>query len=263
MSPSDQVSSSILRAVEQRGIGVVAYLTAGFPTPETFLETATAVAAACDVLEIGIPFSDPLADGPTIQMSSAHSMANGTTPISAIESIGRMQLQVPVVAMTYINPLLAMGVRSFSDALAVNGFAGAVVPDLPFEVAGSIAQSLEANGLAYCGLVTPFTPEKRVKAIVSHSTGFVYAVTSAGTTGSNLDVDRGVRGYLERVRRISVPTPTAAGFGIRHTDQVINLIGSTHAVIIGSALIEALAGGGDPVGFLNEVKESLAGVKTQ
>ena len=257
MKPSDQISATLHRSVEDRGIGVIAYLTAGYPATSEFEEAAASVSKACDVLEIGIPFSDPLADGPTIQMSSSRALANGTTPSSAIESVGRLGLPVPVVAMTYLNPLLSLGIEPFSELLRDNGFSGVVVPDLPLEAAGGLMKSLENKGLAYCGLVTPFTSVDRVKQIARESTGFVYAVTSAGTTGQDLAIDADVRSYLGRVREAATPTPTAAGFGIRHAHQVLKLVGAADAVIIGSALVDQLTKGEDPGVFLKDIQKSL------
>lgn len=251
---SDAIGNAIRHARETRGIGLIAYLTAGFPDESRFLDAATRLSRECEVLEIGIPFSDPLADGPTIQRSSAAALQNGVSVSRSLRFAKELGLELPVVFMSYLNPILAFGLERFGDAVAEVGGSGVVIPDLPHELSREVRDILSDRDLGYCGLVTPFTGEDRLASIADACTGFVYAVTSSGTTGNRLTVADGVLRYLESVKRASGDKQVAAGFGIRNRSQVDMLVNSCDAVVVGSALVEALEQGKQPADILREMR---------
>ena len=233
---------------------IVPYLTAGFPTMTRFAEVLVEVAAISEAVEIGIPFSDPMADGATIQESSRIALEGGATlraVISALEALP--PLQVPLVVMSYLNPLMAYGYQELFSRLARVGVAGLVVPDLPLEESEEVKSAAGAAGIGLVQLVTPMTDDDRLRRLGAASEGFTYAVTMTGTTGGSTPVGPAVGGYLDRVRRAS-PVPVLAGFGVRSADQVRSLVPHCAGVIVGSALVEVVSRGDDPVAFLEGLR---------
>ncbi len=229
---------------------IVPYLTAGFPTGGRFSEAMAAVAAISEAVEIGIPFSDPMADGATIQESSRIALEGGATlesVISALESLA--PLPCPLVVMSYLNPLMAFGFSRLLPRLAGVGVAGLVVPDLPLDESGELRDAAAEHGVGLVQLVTPVTEDERLRRLGEASEGFTYAVTMTGTTGGSAGVGSDVGGYLDRVRAVS-RAPVLAGFGVRSADQVRSLVPHCDGVIVGSALVEVLGRDEDPVAFL-------------
>jgi tryptophan synthase alpha chain len=234
---------------------LVGYLTAGFPTRRQFLENLAAVAAGCDVVEIGVPFSDPMADGTTIQRASFTALADGVTLPWILEQLKLMQPRprAPILLMSYLNPLLAYGWQSLPRAAVAAGVAGFIVPDLPYEESADVIRALEQEGLALVQMVTPVTPPDRLEMLCRVAKGFVYAVTMTGTTGKAVEVPDGVLQYMDRVRRCST-VPVCAGFGIRSREQVLRLAPHVDGVVVGSALVEALERGEDIRAFLESLR---------
>ncbi|MFQ5529710.1 MAG: tryptophan synthase subunit alpha [Gemmatimonadota bacterium] len=244
-----------IRSAAARGEpAVAAFLTAGYPSLDGFSELVRCVAAEVDVVELGVPFSDPMADGITIQDSSRQALANGVTLSWILDLVAGLDSSVPIVLMSYLNPLLARGLDRLAEDASSAGVSGFIVPDLPFDEAGPMRDALSARGVALIQLVTPLTPDDRRTRIAAASQGFLYAVTRTGTTGGDeTDASCGVAEYLRGLRAVS-PVPVLAGFGIRTADQVSAIAGSADGVIVGSALVEHLAAGDDPAVFLKGLR---------
>jgi tryptophan synthase alpha chain len=255
MAARDTISSAIRAARDAGRPAIVAYLTAGFPTKESFAKNLQAVASVADVIEIGVPFSDPMADGTTIQRSSSVALIQGVSLKWILEFISGLspKPQAPLLLMTYLNPLLAFGLSKLAKAAAQAGVAGFIVPDLPYEECGDLRAALDEEGLALVQLVTPLTPSDRLAMLCKASQGFVYAVTMTGTTGRNVAVPNEVLDYMDRVREAS-PLPVCAGFGIRSSEQVKLMNKHVDGVVIGSALVEVLEQGKDPAEFLKSLR---------
>ena len=246
-----------IRAAKARGEpALVAYLTAGFPSRDSFRQDVQAIAAAADVVEIGVPFTDPMADGVTIQRASHAALAQGVSLrwiLAQLEAMPRAK--APLLLMSYLNPLLAFGPQALASAAAQAGVAGFIVPDLPFDESGELREALQARDLALVQMVTPVTAPRRLEEICASSQGFVYAVTMTGTTGKSVAVPPEVTRYLDTVRSRS-RVPVCAGFGIRGREQLDLLRDHVDGVVIGSALVEVLERGGDPADWLRELRGS-------
>jgi len=256
--PAERLSAAIRAANAAGRMALVPYLTAGYPARETFIETLRAVAGCGDVVEVGVPFSDPMADGVTIQRASHAAIAAGVSLrwiLAELAAAGPMP--APIVLMSYLNPLLNLGFERLAELALAAHVGGFIVPDLAFEESDEFRAVLEARGLALIQLVTPATPEVRLTKLCAASRGFVYAVTITGITGGARELPPEVTGYLDRVRASS-SIPVCAGFGVRRPEQVAMLAGHADGVVVGSALVELLEAGGDAVAFLNGLRGSAA-----
>lgn len=255
MAARDSITEAIRNAKAKGRPALVAYVTAGFPRRETFLEQLDAVAAAADVVEIGVPFTDPMADGTTIQRSSRVALEQGVSLKWILAELSRRRPASgsPILLMSYLNPLLAYGLEHLPPDAARAGVAGFIVPDLPYEESNDLRNALDAHGLALVQFVTPVTPVERMKMLSAGSGGFIYAVTMTGTTGKNVAVPQDVLEYFKRVKDVS-PVPVCAGFGIRGREQVDRLAPYVDGVIVGSALVEVLERGEDPAAFLRSLR---------
>jgi tryptophan synthase alpha chain len=246
-----------IRNVTDRGRpALAAFLTAGFPDPETFRTVLACVAEESDIVEIGVPFSDPMADGITIQRSSRVALEAGVTLPWILEVVEGTRPSTPIVLMSYLNPVLAFGIERLARAARDAGISGLIVPDLPYEESTGIRKYLDATGTALVQLVTPVTPGDRLERLCHASRGFVYAVTMTGTTGGMADDGASVASYPDRVRAAS-PLPVLAGFGIRTAAQVQLVHDHADGVIVGSALVEVLERGENPAAFLRTLREPL------
>lgn len=249
------VTQSIQNAKARSEPALVAFLTAGYPRKETFLTDLYNIASVVDVVEIGVPFSDPMADGMTIQRSSQRALENGVTLSWILETLTSAPKAppVPLLLMSYLNPLLSYGLDRLPSAMKKANVSGVIVPDLSLEESDDLKAALNSQGLGLVQLVSPVTPLERMKQIVSRSDGFVYAVTLTGTTGKKTADPKLVEDYLKNIKAHS-PVPVCAGFGIRQASQVSALAGMADGVIVGSALIEAIEQGIDPVEFLKGLR---------
>lgn len=246
MAARDSISAAIAAAAKSGRPAVVGFLTAGFPQMAKFREHLAAVAKGVDVVEIGVPFTDPMADGATIQRASHAALVQGVSLAWILGELGAMspKPKTPLLLMSYLNPLLAYGLERLPKDAAAAGVAGFIVPDLPFEESADLKAALAGEGLALVQMVTPITPADRLKTLCAASEGFVYAVTMTGTTGKSVAVPDEVLTYLDGVKAVS-PIPVCAGFGIRGREQVTRLKGHVDGVIVGSALVEVLERGED------------------
>ena len=253
MKLRDTLSEAVRAASKEGEPALVAFLTAGFPSKERFREHLQAVAAGADVVEIGVPFTDPMADGVTIQRSSHAALAQGVNLRWIFQELEATRVKAPLVLMSYLNPLLAFGLEKLADAAARANVAGFIVPDLPLDEGADLRRALDAKGVAMIQMVTPVTKPERLKQLCEASQGFVYAVTMTGTTGKNVSIPTEVVSYLDRVRSLS-KTPVCAGFGIRSREQVELLRGHVDGVVVGSALVEVLERGGNPTEWLGTLR---------
>jgi tryptophan synthase alpha chain len=230
--------------------GLIPYVTAGFPElGDTMALLQAAQRAGAIAAEIGIPFSDPLADGPTIQRAGWRALQNGMTLGRALEQVASARengVSIPLAVMTYINPVLAYGVERCARDARDAGLDGLIVPDLPADEAVDLRESLHASGLVLIPLVAPTTPAERIARITERAGGFVYCVSVTGVTGARESVPPEALVLLDTVRRVS-SLPRALGFGLSHNAHMRALVGHAEAAVVGSALIEAIeAGEGDP-----------------
>jgi tryptophan synthase alpha chain len=237
------------------GPALVAFVTAGYPSPGEFLPLLRQICGASDAVEIGVPFSDPMADGVTIQRSSREAIEHGVTLRWILDRLAArdFELEAPIVLMSYLNPLLAYGYAALAARAAEVGVTGFIVPDLPYEERAPLGTALDAQGLALVQMVTPATPATRMRLICAASQGFVYAVTMAGTTGGTASLPTDLAAYLEAVKQ-AAKLPVCAGFGVRSAAQVASISAHADGVIVGSALVEVLERGDDPAAFLHSLR---------
>ena len=254
MQAHERISAALKAANDAGRTGLVPFITAGYPEPADFIETLKAVATCGDVVELGIPFSDPMADGMTIQRSSFEALQKGVTLKWIFDQLDSVQgeIDAPLVMMSYLNPLLAFGYEELAERALAAGVCGFIVPDLPFEESDEIRAALEARGLGLIQLVTPATPDERLKTLCDASRGFVYAVTITGITGGDTKLPPDLAGYLDKVSGMS-DLPVCAGFGIREAQDVANVGAHAAGAIVGSALVEVLERGEDPQPFLTSL----------
>jgi tryptophan synthase alpha chain len=254
MTPSERISAAITQA--QGGTAIVAFITAGYPQREKFREHLTQIGNEADVVEIGVPFTDPMADGMTIQRSSREALRQGFSLRWLLDELAAMERpKAPLILMSYLNPLLAFGFDKLASAAVKVGVCGFIIPDLPYDEGEDLRAALAPHGLAIVQMVTPVTQPGRLKKLCAASQGFVYAVTMTGTTGRTASVPGEVTSYLDAVTAAS-KLPVCAGFGIRSQQQVEQLRGHVAGVIVGSALVEVLEGGQDPAAFLGSLRSS-------
>lgn len=242
------------------GPAICAYLTAGYPTLDQFLPHLESVAQAADVVEVGVPFTDPMADGMTVQMASHAALENGVTLGWILDAIASSEASslAPILLMGYYNPFLAFGLDGLGSALAKAGVSGLIVPDLPHDESGDLLASLEPHDIAVVQLVTPTTPDERLARLTAASSGFVYAVSMTGVTGGTAAIDGETRDYLGKVSA-AAEIPVLAGFGIKTSEQVEALAPLVDGVVVGSALLEAVDRGEDPGAFVRSLRPGSVG----
>jgi tryptophan synthase alpha chain len=248
-------TSKLEKALRADGdLKLVAYIMAGHPTKKRSIDVGKRLAASgIAALEIGIPHSDPLADGPVIQKAGQEALAHGMTVAGALEVAAAVASEgIPVVLMTYINPVLSHDPRRFAAEAAQAGVAGVIVPDLPIEEAEPVAGWLRAASLDTVFMVAPTTPPDRIAAIASHSSGFVYCVTVTGITGVRKELPDGIPELLAEVRKRTT-LPVAAGFGISRQEHLKALRGKLDAAVVGSAIVDEIERAGDGVSLVREL----------
>lgn len=240
-------------ALREPGPAVVPYLTAGYPDMGSFIKWLDGLTAIAPAVEVGIPFSDPMADGASIQESSRLSLAGGTTLERVLDALdGREPDPTPLIVMSYLNPLLSFGIEAVMPRFAAAGVCALVIPDLPLEESDLLAGPASDEGIGLVQMVTPLTDPDRLGVLCSRSQGFVYAVTMTGTTGGAVADSEAVGEYLDRVRS-RADAPVLAGFGVRTREQVRALAPHCDGVIVGSAIVEAITSGASPVDLVKEL----------
>ena len=251
--PSKRLTAAIRNPKRPGRPALMPYLTSGWPSREGFADLLVEVGRVADVIELGVPFSDPMADGPVIQATSREALDAGVSLPWILETLRSMNVrpEAPMVLMSYLNPLLAYGLERLAAEVAALGICGFIIPDMPWEEGEDARALFASQGLAFVQLVTPVTPEERLKTLTGGESGFIYAVTVTGTTGGAMDPSD-IVDYLERVRQTS-PVPVCAGFGIRSATQVRALTGHADGVVVGSAFLEALRSGQSPTGWLEDL----------
>jgi tryptophan synthase alpha chain len=235
-------------------IRLIPYLMAGYPdAPGSIAQGLAYARAGAAAIEVGIPFSDPLADGPAVQRAGQAALEGGMTVRRALEVASAVaEGGAPVVLMTYVNPVLAYDGHRFAADAAAAGVAGVIVPDLPAEEAEPLAGTLRAAGLDVVFLVAPTSPDSRIASTAERSSGFVYCVTVKGVTGARAELATGLEALLARVRR-ATDLPVAAGFGISRPEHIRALRGHADAAVVASALLERVHRGEDPVPLVEEL----------
>ena len=242
-----------IKAPKASGPALIPFITAGYPNAEDFKQTLFEISKKADVIEIGVPFSDPMADGVTIQRSSHMAIENGVTLKWIFNQLKEINLDTPIVLMSYLNPLYVFGMEELSKASLESGVDGFIVPDLPIEESKELNDRLSEAGLALIQLVTPATPKDRIEMITNQSSGFIYAVTVKGVTGGEDALSADVTDYLKQVQEIA-KIPVCAGFGIREKSDVEMLANHVDGIIVGSAIVETIEQGNSPTEFLDQLK---------
>lgn len=257
MNPNED----LLAIFQKKRPACMPYFTLGYPDMETSLEIIQACAEnGADLIELGIPFSDPLADGPTIQHSTQIALNNGTTLTSClagVETLRHRGITIPLVLMGYFNPILAYGMDQFvADAFSVqaNGF---IIPDLPPDEAQDFQSACKQSVMAINFLLSPNSPKERIKLVTDRTTGFVYLVSITGVTGARQELPQDLQEFAARVRAFT-DKPVAIGFGISTPDQARQVGKIADGVIIGSALIKSVEDAPDPVKAAGKFIQSIA-----
>jgi tryptophan synthase alpha chain len=238
----NRIDATFARLREERRIGLFPYLTAGFPDFDSCGRLLDVIASSgADGIELGIPFSDPLADGVTMQMASARALDQGMTLSRAFDLVAgfRQKHDIPIAMMGYVNPLLAYGFERLTADAARIGVDGFIVPDLPLEEAAELQDRARARGLHYVQFLAPTSGQSRIDAVARKSSGFVYCVALVGTTGARRDLSPELAPFLARARA-AMSTPLVVGFGISTPDHVAGLVGQADGAIVSSALADLI-----------------------
>lgn len=244
-------------------LGLVAYVTAGDPSLQASEKIVLAAAeAGADVIELGVPFSDPVADGPTIQRASERALRGGTTLAGVLELVRRLRsrTQVPLVLFTYFNPILQMGIEKFADAAVSAGADGVLATDLTPEESEDYRAVLRSRGLDTIFLAAPTSTDARLKLIGSVSSGFLYLISRTGVTGARESLPEEVPGLVRRVRKFT-SLPIAVGFGISLPTHVTVLGGIADAAVVGSAIVAEIEKAGSPDAAAKAIGDLVAGLK--
>jgi tryptophan synthase alpha chain len=260
----DQIAAAF--SVPGRSAALMPYLMGGFPTLDGSLEVGRAYAAHADLVEVGVPFSDPLADGPAIQAAGQRALAGGATLERVLDEVAApLAESVPVVVMCYANPIFTRGLERVAGALAGRGIAGLIVPDMPAAEAAELRAACDEAGVALVPLAAPTTPEEQLAVIGRSARGFVYVVSVTGVTGERAELPPELRDVVESVRAAAT-VPAAVGFGIGTPAQAAAVGEIADGVIIGSRLVREVAeapsleqGLEGVDGFLRETSEALRG----
>jgi len=222
---------------------LIAYVTVGYPTLEMSCEAAITLANnGCDIIELGIPFSDPLADGTTIQKASYQALKQGITPQACLDIVQKLRQEIttPLVFMSYYNPILSFGIEAFSQASANAGVDGLIIPDLPPEEGTELQASTKKHGLDLIYLLAPTSTEERISLVTERSRGFIYLVSLTGVTGARQALPPELEDFVRRVRQ-KATQPLCVGFGIASPEQAERVASIADGVIVGSRLIQLIS----------------------
>lgn len=246
LTPAQRLREAFSRAKAEGRPALVCYLMGGDPSLDASEALLLALdAAGADVLELGVPFSDPIADGPALQQAATRALQAGTTLPRLLELAARVKgrLRAPLVVMGYCNPFFALGWERFAAEAAAAGLCGAIVPDVPLEEAGPLRAALGGHGMAWVPLCAPTTGDERLAKIAAGAEGFLYYVSVTGVTGARAALPEDLAARLATLHRLS-PAPVAVGFGISKPEQAAALRGQADGVVVGSAIVTAHHQGG-------------------
>jgi tryptophan synthase alpha chain len=237
---------------------LVPYVVAGYPDSETWPDVYSAAAGPADAIEIGIPYSDPVMDGPVIAAAAGHAIARGTGPREALAGVARLASIAPRIAMTYYNPVHHIGEQEFCRRATAAGIWGLIVPDLPVDESASLRAAAAAAGLAWIPLVAPTSSRARVATIAASATGFVYAVSALGVTGTRESLSERASAVVAACRE-ATDLPVIVGIGVSTAEQAVEAARTADGVVIGSAVVRLVgeAGAATAGRFLSDVRAAL------
>ncbi len=250
-----RIAGAFSRLRETGEKGLITYITAGYPEPGHTLEILKALAdAGSDLVEIGLPFSDPIADGPVIQRASNLALARGTrlADVFDIAHAFRKYADIPVLLMTYYNPVFRSGTVAFVNRARDCGIDGLIVPDLPVEEDSPLRYETAEAGLSLVPLAAPTSTDRRLKKIASRADGFIYCVSVTGVTGPRAEINTDLKSFTNRLRSYT-DSPLVVGFGISGPDSALKAAAHCDAVVVGSAIVSAVDGGGGLTGITSRV----------
>jgi len=244
-----------IRAANQAGrVALVPFLPAGYPDKDRFFDEVEALdAGGADVIEIGMPFSDPVADGPTVERASLKCLEMGVNLSWILGELAKRTIQAGVVLMGYLNPVYQYGMERFAKDAAAAGVSGVIIADLSMEESGPLKAALEGQGLCLIPLVGLNTPRQRMERYAADAKGFVYFVSVLGTTGARAALPGDIREKLALTREV-FDVPVALGFGLKHPDQLKEMEGLVDAAVFGSSLIDHIDQGGSSAEFMTRWK---------
>jgi tryptophan synthase alpha chain len=256
-----RIEAAFAAARDENRAALMPYLMGGFPGEVTATAVATAYAdAGADLIELGVPFSDPLADGPTIHAAGTKALEAGATLESVLRTCAEVSSRLPVALMAYSNMILARGMAEFGTAAAEAGAAGVIVPDLPLEEQAEMAAAFEGQGLALIPLAAPTTPPDRRAKIAASAHGFIYLVSTVGVTGEREELPSELTALIGAVKA-EAKVPVAVGFGISTPEQAAAVGKVADGVIIGTRLVRAVEDAADPASAADAVSEFLSATR--
>jgi tryptophan synthase alpha chain len=264
-----RISAAFQKAQQARAAALMPYFTLGYPDRETSLAVLEAIAPYSDVLEVGVPFSDPLADGPTIQRSTQIALEKGTTTAACLAMVSDLRqrgVNTPALLMGYYNPILAYGLERYVQDAAAAGADGFIVPDLPPEEAGELEALAAEAGLVLVHFLAPTSSLARIYSVAARAQGFIYLVSLTGVTGARASLQGNLADFVARVRA-HTSVPLAVGFGIGTPEQAAAVGQMADGVIVGSALVNAVDAAQDKPAaaaeFVRRLQQALQGVKRE
>jgi tryptophan synthase alpha chain len=258
------IADTFARLRRERRPGLVTYTTAGDPDLPRSAEILKALdRAGADVLEVGVPFSDPVADGPVIQRATERALAAGGSLRASLSLVERVRPDVsaPIVIFSYANPLMRMGVETFARRAAAAGVDGVLALDLPIEEAGEFREALASEGLDTIFLLSPTTIDARIRKAAELGRGFLYGISRLGVTGARDRVAKGAEAMVRRIRMLT-DLPIALGFGISRPEHVAEVGAYADAAVVGSALVSLIAEAGDSPRLIDRVEEYVRSLRT-
>ena len=253
--------SHILSVFNKSGhIALIPYVTVGYPSIEATLKVVPLLASSgCDIVELGIPFSDPLADGATIQKASFYALQNGVTPKLCLKVAKELsqKVNIPLVFMTYFNPVFSYGLEEFCSACASSGVSGLIIPDLPPEEGSELEAITQRHSLDLIYLLAPTSTEERINLIAGRSRGFIYMVSVTGVTGAREKLPADLEAFVARVKKVTTQ-PLCVGFGISTPEQARQVARIADGVIVGSRIIQLME---DEDNFMSTVGDFIKGLR--
>lgn len=263
MTGTIRISDTFVRLREKHEKGLITYVTAGYPNlGDTFEIAKTLSESGSDLIEIGIPFSDPIADGPVIQRASQEALAKGIKQADIFRLAGKLRryTDIPILLMTYYNPVMRAGIINFVRAAQDAGVDGLIVPDLPVGEDEGLRTESKAAGLSLIPLAAPTSTDQRLAKIGARADGFIYCVSVAGVTGSKKATETDLKSFTDRVKRYT-SCPLAVGFGVSGPEMAAEVSACCDAVVVGSAIIRAIKNDGDLKGTIHSVGTLTSEIK--